>query len=204
MRPDIVVRVFHMKLENLLKDLREKAIFGKTVSCIHTIEFQKRGLPHAHILLIVAREYKLRSIDQFDKVVYAELPNEKLNPKLFELVTKHMIHARCGAGSRSACMVKGFCRYGFPKLYQTTTTLSTKKGKPNYKRRHIKDGGFVFKKSETEAITNQWVVGYNPYLLLKYDAHINVEILYKLSSHSIFVQIHLQRFNQINIHSLNE
>ena len=52
-RPDIVSKVFNLKLKQLLHDLKEGKVFGKTVAFIYVIEFQKRGLPHAHILLIL-------------------------------------------------------------------------------------------------------------------------------------------------------
>ena len=51
-RPDIVVRVFKSKLKALIEGLTLKKIFGKVEALIYTIEFQKRGLPHAHILLL--------------------------------------------------------------------------------------------------------------------------------------------------------
>lgn len=52
-RPDLVARVFHLKLKELLKDITVKNVFGKVIAVVYTIEFQKRGLPHAHILLIL-------------------------------------------------------------------------------------------------------------------------------------------------------
>jgi hypothetical protein len=52
-RPYLVTRVFRMKLSVLMKDLMKDEVFGPTVAQIHVIEFQKRGLPHAHILIIL-------------------------------------------------------------------------------------------------------------------------------------------------------
>ena len=49
-RPDIVARVFIIKLEKLLKDLTSEGLFGKALANVYTIELQKRGLPHAHLL----------------------------------------------------------------------------------------------------------------------------------------------------------
>ncbi|KAM3238948.1 hypothetical protein P3L10_013981 [Capsicum annuum] len=40
-RPDILSRVFKIKLDHLIKDLKEKQIFGRFKSLIYTIEFQK-------------------------------------------------------------------------------------------------------------------------------------------------------------------
>src|SRR6266542_6355526 len=42
-RADIIVRVFHMKLEQMLQDLRFGAIFGTISALLYSIEFQKRG-----------------------------------------------------------------------------------------------------------------------------------------------------------------
>ncbi|CAJ2662431.1 unnamed protein product [Trifolium pratense] len=52
-RLDIVARVFKFKFDNLLPDLTKKGILGKVLAYMYTIEFQKRGLPHAHILLFL-------------------------------------------------------------------------------------------------------------------------------------------------------
>lgn len=60
-RSDIVVRVFNLKLKELLNDLTRVGIFGKCIAWVYTIEFQKRGLPHAHILLTLETPYKFRS-----------------------------------------------------------------------------------------------------------------------------------------------
>ena len=65
-RPDLVVRVFHKKLSLLLRHL--KSVFGHQVACVHAIEYQKRGLPHAHILLWIGTEHQPHSAEDMDKV----------------------------------------------------------------------------------------------------------------------------------------
>ena len=52
-RPDLVVRVFHIKVRELLQDLRQRQIFGRFLGCVWTIKYQKRGLPHLHLLLFL-------------------------------------------------------------------------------------------------------------------------------------------------------
>lgn len=42
-RPDMVTRVFHLKLKDFMKDITD-GIFGKVKGFVYTIEFQKRGL----------------------------------------------------------------------------------------------------------------------------------------------------------------
>lgn len=48
-RFDILTRVFHVNLHKMMKDIVSKKVFGATKTHCYTIEFQKRGLPHAHI-----------------------------------------------------------------------------------------------------------------------------------------------------------
>lgn len=42
-RPDLVSRVFKLKLNELLHYLTKREVFGKSVASIHVVEFQKRG-----------------------------------------------------------------------------------------------------------------------------------------------------------------
>lgn len=44
-RPDITVRVFHLKVQDLLHHIEESRCFGRVTGYAATIEFQKRGLP---------------------------------------------------------------------------------------------------------------------------------------------------------------
>ncbi|KAF0311103.1 hypothetical protein FJT64_018041 [Amphibalanus amphitrite] len=60
---DLVARVFHLKLKALLKELTTSGIFGRCVSMLMVVEFQKRGLPHGHILVIVRQEDRPRTAD---------------------------------------------------------------------------------------------------------------------------------------------
>ena len=47
---DVTARVFRIKCNALMKELKEVGIFGRVAAHLHVIEFQHRGLPHAHIL----------------------------------------------------------------------------------------------------------------------------------------------------------
>ena len=49
MRAEIVDRVFHLKLRELEKQLYVNGILGNCIAHIRVVEFQKRGLPHAHL-----------------------------------------------------------------------------------------------------------------------------------------------------------
>ena len=69
---------------------------------IYVIKFQKRGLPHAHILLIVAPEDKPVCPEDVDRLISAEVPNQTTDPLAHETVTKFMVHGPC-----VSCLVDG-------------------------------------------------------------------------------------------------
>ncbi|GBN83719.1 hypothetical protein AVEN_63733-1, partial [Araneus ventricosus] len=82
-RPDIIIRVFSMKLKELLEGICKHGIFGTVLTYIYVIEFQKRDLPHAHILLTLDSESKIRTKDDIDKFVSTELPDPCTDLRLF-------------------------------------------------------------------------------------------------------------------------
>lgn len=138
---------------------------------IYTIEFQKSGLPHAHILVFLAAWSKSMEVKTIDKFISAELPDKTTDPDLFDVVTSFMIHGPCGIEHPSSpCMQNGKCSKHFPKDFTSSTTID-KAGYPLYMRRR---NGYVFQKGSV-VIDNSFIVPYNRTLLLKYKAHINVE-----------------------------
>ena len=48
---DIIARVFNREVKELIDLLTKRDFFGKVRCHIYSIEWQKRGLPHVHILL---------------------------------------------------------------------------------------------------------------------------------------------------------
>ena len=131
------------------------------------IEFQKRGLPHAHILIILAAEDKPQSADDYDRITCAEIPNPETQSELFELVSTTMIHT-CSERCRQN---GGKCNKGFPKEFRDRTA-DTESSYPDYRRR---ENGRKIVKGGAEYYNNV-VVPYNAYLLSKYKCHINVEV----------------------------
>ncbi|XP_019058078.1 PREDICTED: uncharacterized protein LOC104814022 [Tarenaya hassleriana] len=95
-RPDIECRVFKMKLDDILSDFSEGVFFPKPIAVIYTIEFQKRGLPHAHILLWLEPIYKTPTANDIDQLISAELPDKETDFEGFKLVEQHMMHGPCG------------------------------------------------------------------------------------------------------------
>ena len=184
-RPDLIARVFRLKLVELLRDLKEQAAFGRCVGLVYTIEYQKRGLPHAHILLFLEPEARDRFRDPayVDQMIWAELPTPALDPtgRLSDTIKKTMVHGPCGAlNPHAPCMhlppggSHSVCSKGYPKQF-TPVTIIAEDGYPTYRRR---DDGQVWEVGGRRAIPvdNRWVVPYSPFLSLRYDAHINVEV----------------------------
>ena len=123
-RPDLVARVFRQKLRELLRELTRDGVLGHAVAYTYVVEFQKRGLPHAHILLIVAAPDKPRTAADVDRLVTAELPDRATQPELFRAVTKHMLHGPCGAlDPKCPCMKDGVCSKHYPKDFAEATVL---------------------------------------------------------------------------------
>jgi hypothetical protein len=124
-RYDVVSRVFRLKLAELLEDLRGGAL-GRHRGHIYCVEWQKRGLPHAHILLWLEPEDKPSTPEDYDELICAEIPNPDVFPELHELVKEHMLHGPCvGHQDKAPCLktvmdkrgrvVEVKCGRGYPK-----------------------------------------------------------------------------------------
>jgi len=115
-RPDIMSRVFEGKRGELYKEVKS-GIFGRTVAMVHTIEFQKRGLPHMHLLVFLHSNDKIRNAADVDSAVSAQIPDPVTQPVLYEVITKNMVHGPCGAEKPNAkCMADGRCTKQYPKI----------------------------------------------------------------------------------------
>jgi hypothetical protein len=165
-RPDLCARVFDMKKQAIIEDIYKHGIFGKVVAYVYTIEFQKCGLPHMHMLIFLQPGDKIQTLVQVDSAVWAHWPDPQVQPALFETVKRCMIHT-CS----DRCMENRKCSKGYPKPLQPHTSVNNE-GYPLYSR---PDGPSYNIKGAM--IGNQWIVPYNPWLSAKYDCHINVECL---------------------------
>jgi hypothetical protein len=174
-RHDLVARVFKLKADKLMDLVRKGQIFGEVRCHMLTFEWQKRGLPHVHILLWLRNKIHANMIDS---LISAELPNPQEDPGLFEIVKSQMMHGPCGrANPNSPCMQNGQCTKNYPKKF-LQNTQTDQDGYPLYRRRSPQDGGisFVVKRGNTQIeVDNTWVVPYNKLLSKAFNAHINVE-----------------------------
>ena len=174
-RFDQTCRVFEAKRKEFTKEIVEGEIFGKVAAYCDTVEFQKRGLPHMHLLLTLEPAFKILTAEQIDRLICAEIPDPVKYPVLHAFCTQFMIHRPCGPLNPSAsCMVpaKGgdqatVCSKAFPKAFAKETVVSLE-GQSVLRRRSPVDGGFTCKigsANQKTVVDNRYVVPYNPYLL---------------------------------------
>ena len=120
-QPDLIARVFHLKLKKLMEFLKNGA-FGEPQAWLFSIEYQKRGLPHAHILLWLKPACRIQP-DDIDNVIVAELPSHEADPVLHSIVKSNMVHGPCGIeyNPHGVCMANGSCTKKYPREFVTQT-----------------------------------------------------------------------------------
>ncbi|CAN1256883.1 ATP-dependent DNA helicase PIF1 [Linum perenne] len=140
-----------------------------------TCNAQWPELVNAFKVIWLASSDKPNTVDKVDKIISAELPDPKCDPLGYDAVTKFMMHGPCGQDRPSSpCMKEGKCSKYYPKTYVHETTFDAN-GYVTYRRRQT---GITTVKSGIPLDTLS-VVPYNRDLLIKYQAHMNVEICHK-------------------------
>jgi hypothetical protein len=149
----------HLDLYNMFTNISlTSKLDGKV---LHTIEFQKLGLPHVHIIFWVSTDTSQPTPEQIDSIISAEIPDPTADPLAYALVGEHMVHEPCGKlNPNSPCMKNRKCSKYYPKPFHDQTTIN-ENGYATYKRRN--DGRFVLKGSTK--LDNRWIVPHNPILL---------------------------------------
>ncbi|XP_022869296.1 uncharacterized protein LOC111388741 [Olea europaea var. sylvestris] len=108
----------------------------------------------------------------YDKYVQAEIRDKETNMPLYEVVVKHMLHGPCEEYNKECPrLVNTTCRFRYPRPF-SSKTMQGNDVYPIYRR--MNDGNKV--KVRNATLNNRWVVPSSPYLLLRYNCHINVEI----------------------------
>ncbi|CAF3665690.1 unnamed protein product [Rotaria socialis] len=112
---------------------------------------QKRGLPHAHCLFTLSDEDKIKTADDVDNIISAELPDRNVQSELYNIIITQNIHGPYGRLNPKSI-------YGYP-IYR--------------RRNNSNETHFTRNKIQVD---NRFVVPYNSFLSLKYNAGINVEL----------------------------
>ena len=80
-RVDLLARIFKAKLDEFLRDIKLRGIFGRVVADCWVVEFQKRGLPHAHLLIVLHKDSKILTSDHIDSIIGLNMKQgHKRNP----------------------------------------------------------------------------------------------------------------------------
>lgn len=141
------------------------------------IEFQRRGLPHCHAPLILQDNCKPRTPDEIDRICSAEIPDPTLESEPLEAVKGFMIHRNCASHNPGAlCSKNRVCVKNFLKDLRDETVASHN-GYPLLRRRNRFSASIA-----NNSYGDEFVVPYNPHLLLRFKCHINIEIYGMISS----------------------
>ena len=197
-RPDIVARIFRLKVLKLMEMLKCEMVFGKVQAWLYSIEWQKRGLPHCHILLWLVAEHRITP-DKTDDVIGAEIPDYNDDPTLYQIVISNMVHGPCGSFNHlSPCMKNGKCTKNYSKQFRSETLLDTN-GYPLYRRRSPESGGQTATirvrrqcNYTDQEIDNKWIVPYNKLLLRSMNCNCNVELCMALDQLSMYLNMYIK------------
>ena len=170
-RPDVIVRVFHAKLQKMLAFLREK-FCGGALYLVKVIEYQKRGLPHAHIAM--KSKNPPASIAALDSLITCQLPTDEGH--LRDLVLAHMVH-KCTPACRDD--ESQACRKGCPWNFEEYTHF-TERGYPCHQRKPC--GGHCPNCNQGPSrhggrtnCLNQLIVEHCAVILRMWEGHANVK-----------------------------
>eukprot|EP00980_Cylindrotheca_fusiformis_P006029 scaffold1294_cov78-Cylindrotheca_fusiformis.AAC.1 len=118
--PDIVARAFKLKFDELICDLTKRHVMGLCLGFLSVTEFQKRGMPHGHVILLIDPNDAPRTGNEIDQYISAaQLPDQTANPELFEIVTKYMLHGPCSGGYFQR--EDGSCHFHYPQPFLNET-----------------------------------------------------------------------------------
>ncbi|XP_060531484.1 uncharacterized protein LOC132705068 [Cylas formicarius] len=202
--PEVLCRVFEQKLNALMGDLTEHQILGKIEGYVVRVEFQKRGAPHAHILLYLSREDVPVSGEDVDRVIWARWP-EPSDGNGFEslrhLVNTFMIHNKCDIepenieqeiddndeeeeqegeiGVENSRVRRPPCwtvldRCRWKYPKQQISSTVFKIEKQILYRRP--PGVCFFNRQQNRLVGNECIIPYNPTLLTRFKSHVNLEL----------------------------
>lgn len=146
-----LLRTFKCKLQVLLKDLRDGVHFfgNKAAYIVAVVEFQWRGIPHAHIIYRFHDGSFLDNRAVIELIFTTTMPDEE--DEHYERTKRYMTH-KCGPG----CLINGVCRHYFPR----------KISKNIYKDEH----GFTHFRCETDE--DRFVVPHVRSMVEKFDCHV--------------------------------
>ena len=173
--PISVSRQFSLKFHAFFQKVLVKGeVLGKVDHFYWKKEYQNRGAPHYHVLLLI-RDAPVIDQDEPGKVlawiqerITCQIPDES-NPDLHRLVTRFQMH-KCSAycKRRRECSGNTFitrCRIGFPRQVCENPKLNSVQESLKSRRRI-----YELPRSDSEVRVND----YNPLLLMLWKANMDI------------------------------
>ena len=194
-RPDLVMRIFYIKVTHFLHNLKWKQIFSWYRGCVQTIKYQKQGLSYIYLLLFLYPYNRDRLLDLavINYFISAELLQLEDNPTshLTKIVKLIIVYGPYGSQNPRApyIVLLGLgllltCLKRYPKPFNPTTIIY----KDGYLEYHCRNnqriqsvcllGPFraMFK------INNHQIIPYSLYLTVKYYTYINIKVYASVKS----------------------
>ena len=81
-----------------------------------------------YLLVFLEEQDRIRTVEQIDAVILAQISDVNLHPQLHSAVTKYMLHGSC---SPHRCLENNVCKKHFPKIH-TSQTIVKENGYPDY------------------------------------------------------------------------
>ncbi|GBP54649.1 hypothetical protein EVAR_35911_1 [Eumeta japonica] len=115
---------------------------------MYSVEWQKRGFPHIHIIIWLFEKIRPNEVD---KIITAKTPHVQVDPGLQEVVIKNIIHGPCvphgplispcgTLNPNSPDVADGKCSKRYPRVL-IPETIAENDGYPPYRRRSTADNG---------------------------------------------------------------
>jgi hypothetical protein len=198
--PDLCCRLSTLKFRQLLKLCSgPNGLFGPVKGWLWSLEYQKRGNKHWHLVLMLDPAMKVdTSTPEFvDQYISAKVPAEPVigepdyesKKYYYDLVTSLYIHD-CEDNPQAACRVvrpNGDCRFGLPVARHSERTVlhQTTQAGVTYARPSENQGGNAFFKrcsgGRMKLIDSRYVVPHNRVLTMLMGCHICVEFITQYS-----------------------
>jgi helitron helicase-like protein len=160
-RLDLTVCIFNIYKTKLVDELAKHGILSASQGHVYTIEFQKYGLPHIHLLLSLLPHFQPTTAANIDSIIHTTWPDPDCEPVLFNIVKCCMVHGPCGTTKPDApCMKDSKCTKEYPKKFHMETIMNHD-GYLIYAR---PDNGHAYEVCHFMA-DNRWIISYNPHIL---------------------------------------
>ncbi|EFN73726.1 hypothetical protein EAG_09471, partial [Camponotus floridanus] len=176
---DICAR-FNIKKDYLIDLIVKQKFFCEVAAFVYVIKFQKRGLPHVHMLITLKYNYKITTSQivykLYDKYISAEISDSCDNRILHDIVMKHMIHIH--GPCSDWCLVDGRCSKHYLKPFLEEIKMD-EDVYPYYRRRN---NGTNFEHPGGYVVDNRYVVPYCSTLSIIFNSHVNVEVVSSIKS----------------------